>query len=1082
LAAGKTGVIQVVEPDTTATFSYTPAPPYTLGTDAIIIATNATVDIGRIAIWAYERGTRLADNATVTGGRKVALFFNATTAPGVYNADAYALFDAAINWGLAPAPFLPIVASLKSPSPAGAMPNAPLTIELEDGTASVVQSSIVLSLNGTAVASPIITKSGLITKVTSQPSALFGSGTTNTVRIVYTDNAATPKTFTNSFQFVVNTYGTLPSYFYPIAAADASAPGFRARVVQANAFPTLANSTARAEAQLAGTLIDVNTGAPYPNSADLSAVGPDGFFVDANVINWNRDAGGIGAEIGNFRAPTFPDEPIPGLPGTDPSDPTPFENAAAEILTFLELQPGVYTLGVNSDDGFVVSAGSDARDVLHSNVGVFEGGRGSADTTFSFIAPAAGLYSFRVLWYQGNGGANLEFFSVDPATGAKILVNDRSNAKAIKAWRLVTELTRPYLSAVSPGPGATGVAISSALDFTFQNGTAAVNTNTLQIKLNGQSVAITTAEKTGNAVHIVADPPGDLVNFTVYNVQLIYEDTASPSRFVTNQFAFTTIRKPIQESPAGLSVVEAEQFTRNVAQGVHQWQFVQTPAGYSGAGDMYAFPDAPGAVIETEAGKTTAPRLDFEISFVKTGTHYFWFRGSDGGGNSINAGIDGEDPNGSLANLDLGCCGTRLVPNGTSYVWVGGRAGAPANFEVDTLGVHTINVWMREDGQLIDKVLVTTDPSFVPTGAGPDQSPRVGQAAPTITITSPTANQSLPVGNVNITVNAQDEGFVSKVEFFESGAKIGESTVSPFSFTWNSVPNGIYFLSAKATDNEGFSTTTASVRIVVGTPGLQVGFLRSAAGSASDTAALTRLRARGYQVREIPAPTSVVGDVSDKDLVVISSTVASGDVVKFAGVAKPILNWETAVVDEFGIEGSNINGLALAGQTSIIITDPTHQLAAGLPAGPVTVYSSPRDVGTMGSVYGSLKVVATTADGTGRPAIVAVETGDALNPARLAAAPARRVSIYLVDTFAFTTTDGQKLFDAAIDWLLGIVPAPTITATQLPGQIKISWTNGGTLEWTSALTTGAVWTPLTGSASPYTESTTTGTRFFRVRK
>ena len=97
LAAGKSGTIDIVEPGSTATVSSS-ALPYAVGANAIIIATNATVgvDEGRICIWAYEKGSRLADDNTVVPGRRVAFFYNATTPAATYNTNATALFDAAI--------------------------------------------------------------------------------------------------------------------------------------------------------------------------------------------------------------------------------------------------------------------------------------------------------------------------------------------------------------------------------------------------------------------------------------------------------------------------------------------------------------------------------------------------------------------------------------------------------------------------------------------------------------------------------------------------------------------------------------------------------------------------------------------------------------------------------------------------------------------------------------------------------------------------------------------------------------------------------------------------------------------------
>src|SRR5262249_28037748 len=139
LAAGKSGTIDIVLPGEMATVSSS-ALPYTIGTNAIVIATNATpdIDVGRISMWAYDHGARLADNSTVTAGRKVAFFFNASTAPGVYNSDATDLFDAAIKWALERPASVPV--RIVSRSPAPGQTSVPLdtsiTVELEDGSSA----------------------------------------------------------------------------------------------------------------------------------------------------------------------------------------------------------------------------------------------------------------------------------------------------------------------------------------------------------------------------------------------------------------------------------------------------------------------------------------------------------------------------------------------------------------------------------------------------------------------------------------------------------------------------------------------------------------------------------------------------------------------------------------------------------------------------------------------------------------------------------------------------------------------------------------------------------------------------------
>ena len=66
-----------------------------------------------------------------------------------------------------------------------------------------------------------------------------------------------------------------------------------------------------------------------------------------------------------------------------------------EVTTYLDLDPGTYTMIVNSDDGFQVSVGKDARDECDYSIGVgeFNGGRENADTQFQFTISQAGAYS-----------------------------------------------------------------------------------------------------------------------------------------------------------------------------------------------------------------------------------------------------------------------------------------------------------------------------------------------------------------------------------------------------------------------------------------------------------------------------------------------------------------------------------------------------------------------------------------------------------------------------------------------------------------------------------------------------------------
>jgi hypothetical protein len=152
----------------------------------------------------------------------------------------------------------------------------------------------------------------------------------------------------------------------PIGSGDVSKAGFTARVWQANqdtGGTTLYNSASRAEQQLAGAVVSKTAPgvAGLGNFADLSAA-VNGVFPISTYINWNQEAGpgGDGTEFGNFQStstPSRPDQRIPGIPGTGSTTGRVTDNIAAEVITYVEFpQPGLYFMGVNSDDGFRVAA------------------------------------------------------------------------------------------------------------------------------------------------------------------------------------------------------------------------------------------------------------------------------------------------------------------------------------------------------------------------------------------------------------------------------------------------------------------------------------------------------------------------------------------------------------------------------------------------------------------------------------------------------------------------------------------------------------------------------------------------------
>ena len=166
----------------------------------------------------------------------------------------------------------------------------------------------------------------------------------------------------------------------------------------------------------------------------------------------------------------------------------------------------------------------------------------------------------------------------------------------------------------------------------------------------------------------------------------------------------------------GLVVMEAEHAHRNIARSSKRWDEVSTIAGYSGEGAMVALPDN-GQLINT-GYSTTSPELAFEVRFGEGGTYYVWVRmySTNDLDNSLHAGLDGaESASGhAMEETTYG-----------AWTWSKNRKYSASDASLTTpSGVHTVSLWMREDEVAVDKVLLTTDANYTPSGAGPAESAR----------------------------------------------------------------------------------------------------------------------------------------------------------------------------------------------------------------------------------------------------------------------------------------------------------------------------------------------------------------------
>jgi len=88
---------------------------------------------------------------------------------------------------------------------------------------------------------------------------------------------------------------------------------------------------------------------------------------------------------------------------------------------------------------------------------------------------------------------------------------------------------------------------------------------------------------------------------------------------------------------------------------------------------------------------------------------------------------------------------------------------------------------------------------------------------PTVTLTSPPAEAVFAADTpIQFTASASDPGgSVVKVDYFENGNLLATVSNAPYKFIWSNAPVANYLIIARATDNIGNSTMSASRTIKV---------------------------------------------------------------------------------------------------------------------------------------------------------------------------------------------------------------------------------------------------------------------------
>lgn len=198
--------------------------------------------------------------------------------------------------------------------------------------------------------------------------------------------------------------------------------------------------------------------------------------------------------------------------------------------------------------------------------------------------------------------------------------------------------------------------------------------------------------------------------------------------------------------------------------------------------DVYSFTTSGGSVTLTVNPAPAYPNLDILLKLL------------DAAGNEITTANPNTSGSGTSATAlsGLNATITRSLAAGTYYL------------HIDGTGQGNTTTGYSDYGSLGEYTISGTVPATV-------------NQLPTVSITSPANNATFNApASVTINANASDpDGNVTKVEFFNGATKLGEDMSSPYTYNWTSVAAGTYTLTAVATDNEGASSTSSAVTVVV---------------------------------------------------------------------------------------------------------------------------------------------------------------------------------------------------------------------------------------------------------------------------
>lgn len=179
---------------------------------------------------------------------------------------------------------------------------------------------------------------------------------------------------------------------------------------------------------------------------------------------------------------------------------------------------------------------------------------------------------------------------------------------------------------------------------------------------------------------------------------------------IQTEVELTVLVSSFQEQN-GQGVMETEHFAARIDRSERSWLTQTTLSGYVGPGYVSAGLDTDRQF--TEVYTTTSPELHYTINFTTPGTYTVWLRGyaPNAAGDSVYVGLDDQP----------GILLTGFTPQ--SWTWADRTLqGEAVTITITQPGLHTFHLWQREDGLRLDRIVLTTNSDYNPSGNGPPES------------------------------------------------------------------------------------------------------------------------------------------------------------------------------------------------------------------------------------------------------------------------------------------------------------------------------------------------------------------------